>query len=67
MPKIGMKTMDEREINPYSIEPEHKRFLQKKLLLCSRLLSVLMTRIFLRIFQLKNRKIFKQQLEIAVN
>ncbi len=32
MPKIGLKTMEEREINPFTIDPEDKKFLQKELL-----------------------------------
>jgi formate C-acetyltransferase len=32
MPNIGTETMDEREINPYTIDPHHKRVLRKELL-----------------------------------
>jgi formate C-acetyltransferase len=32
MPSIGTQTMDERETNPYTIDPHHKRVLRKELL-----------------------------------
>lgn len=34
MPNIGTQTMDEREINPYSVDPKNKKLLRKELISC---------------------------------